>query len=438
MIRRTLLEWQSLPYGDDDNQIPTWAADRLARVAARSKLAGNAGSRVLEHGRHSLGARQVVGVIVAKDCALEILPKIDIQNGSNEGEGKGLLRDKLVHMLAVAFDLEIDAGAITGLGWQRENLLEVLIKLFTDKLSDALRQGMPRRYVAHDDDLASLRGKLDVTRQFTVLAASPQRLACRFDELSPDIPLNQIMKATVERLLKVSASRENQRRLTELNFAYADISRINTHSIQWENIHLDRTNSRWRDLINLARLLIGNRFQTSSMGEHEGFSLLFEMNTLFEQFIGRMLKRFYAGKGFSVGLQGGRLYCLEDEQDGRKTFQTRPDILIRDGTDVVHIVDTKWKRISAKIDDPKQGVSQSDVYQMMAYGQVYGCSSLTLIYPHNFTLKVPAGVLSSHIVGTSGQRLYTASVDLNDLKGLKGQLSQLSLPIALPGAHISS
>ena len=54
---------------------------------------------------------------------------------------------------------------------------------------------MPRRYVGHEDDLSALRGRLDVKRQFTVLAASPQRLACRFDELSTDIALNRIMKA---------------------------------------------------------------------------------------------------------------------------------------------------------------------------------------------------------------------------------------------------
>ncbi|MGR3370470.1 MAG: 5-methylcytosine restriction system specificity protein McrC [Sagittula sp.] len=52
-------------------------------------------------------------------------------------------------------------------------------------------------------------------------------------------------------------------------------------------------------------------------------------------------------------------------------FQTKPDILIRRGGTVTHVIDTKWKRISSRIDDPKQGVSQADVYQMMAYAQLY-------------------------------------------------------------------
>jgi hypothetical protein len=36
---------------------------------------------------------------------------------------------------------------------------------------------------------------------------------------------------------------------------------------------------------------------------------------------------------------------------------------------------------SSRIDDPKQGVSQADVYQMMAYAQRYLAPRLTLLYP---------------------------------------------------------
>jgi len=64
--------------------------------------------------------------------------------------------------------------------------------------------------------LPALRGRLDAVRQFTLLVASPQRLACRFDELSQNCALNQIMKATILRLLAISTNAENQRKLTEL------------------------------------------------------------------------------------------------------------------------------------------------------------------------------------------------------------------------------
>jgi 5-methylcytosine-specific restriction enzyme subunit McrC len=52
-------------------------------------------------------------------------------------------------------------------------VLELLIRLFCGRLTDAVRQGMPRRYLEHEDDLPSLRGRLDVTRQFSQHAVAP-------------------------------------------------------------------------------------------------------------------------------------------------------------------------------------------------------------------------------------------------------------------------
>lgn len=127
MIRRTLLEWQSLPHGVGENRIPAWAADRLVAVARRSPLGGEGGGRILTDGRNALRACQVVGVVAGENCSLEILPKIDIPGCSNEATERGLIRKKLVHLLAVAMDMEIDGGAITDLGWQRDSLLEILL-----------------------------------------------------------------------------------------------------------------------------------------------------------------------------------------------------------------------------------------------------------------------------------------------------------------------
>ncbi|WP_192361972.1 5-methylcytosine restriction system specificity protein McrC [Mesorhizobium mediterraneum] len=109
--------------------------------------------------------------------------------------------------------------------------------------------------------------------------------------------------------------------------------------------------------------------------------------------------------------QGGRLYCLETE-DRRGLFQTRPDILVKRGDEVVQIIDTKWKRIAARMEDAKQGVSQGDVYQMMAYGQLYKCDRLTLLYPHHAAVKNSEGVHAVHQVTGCSNWLQTATIDI--------------------------
>ncbi len=217
MIRRTVREWERIGYGADETEIPEPYADRLA--ARASIFSGPGGEGVLEHGRKGLRARGVVGVVAARDCQLEILPKIE---GAGEaGVDDATLRNRLIHMLAVARDIRIDPGTAAQLAWQRDTILELLIRLFCNKLVDALRQGMPQQYTDREDDLPALRGRLDITRQFSVLAASPQMLACRFDERSPDMALNQVMKATTSKLSRLARAPDNQRALRELGFAYA-------------------------------------------------------------------------------------------------------------------------------------------------------------------------------------------------------------------------
>lgn len=415
MIRRTVHEWKKIAYGSGEDEIPEWAADRIASVARASSLRGEGGNVVLTHGRKDLRAGQIVGVIAAEGCALEILPKID-------GLGDADIRRRLINMLSIALDIDIDPGRLTDLHWQKENLLEILIRLFATSLNDAVRRGMPRRYVGLEDDLSALRGRLDAKRQFTTLAASPERLACRYDALSPDIALNQIMKATVHRLLSIVRTAENQRLLRELAFTYADIATVPIRALRWDDVVIDRTNARWRNLLELARMLLGGRFQTTSAGDGLGFSLLFPMNELFEEYVARVLSRALRRDDFVVTRQGGLRHCLTEVDGGKPRFQTRPDIIISRSGKTAVVIDTKWKRLASRVDDPKQGVSQGDVYQMISYSRVYECGRVALLYPHHGGLEGGEGIIGRYAMRATDGELATATIDLSRLSNMQARL----------------
>jgi len=421
----TVREWDKLAYGTGTGQIPERFADRLAALAQRSPFAGRGGSGVLEHGRNNLRARGVVGVLAANGCSLEILPKIDVADSGSVDHQNAAIRRRLVHMLAVALDLKIDLGSITDLAWQRETLLEILIRIFCDKLTEAVRKGMPRRYIGQEDDLRALRGGLDAARQFTRHAANPSLLACRFDDLSENTALNQIMKAAVAHLSKTSRSSSNQQRLRELTFVYAEIAEVQPAALQWHEVVVDRTNRMWQELLGMARLFLRGRYQTTTGGAAQGTALLFEMSTLFEEYVGRLISRALAGTDLSVSLQGGRLFCLSAEATERGLFQTKPDILIRREGSVTHVIDTKWKRISSRMDDPKQGVSQADVYQMMAYAQLYRSPRLTLLYPHHPGLGNDELVQARHRISGNETFLETASIDVANGEHVLDRLRRL-------------
>ena len=162
----------------------------------------------------------------------------------------------------------------------------------------------------------------------------------------------------------------------------------------------------------MARLFLLNRYQMTTGGAGQGTALLFEMNALFEEYVGRLISRALAGTDLTVALQGGRLFCLTAEATERGLFQTKPDILLRRAGMVTHVIDTKWKRISSRLDDPKQGVSQGDVYQMMAYAQLYRAPRLTLLYPHHPGLGSDENIHARHRITRHETILETASIDV--------------------------
>ena len=389
-------EWDHLP--DGLTEAETGRLHALAeRAAKRLKLGSGAVLTRTAKGR--LKAGQVVGVLAIPGRTVEILPKID-------GEDHAV-RMALVHMIDIARDLRVADGEIAALGTQRLDLLELLIRLFADRLRAALRNGLPRRYLACEEDLPFLRGRLDVIRQTTHLAVRPDRLACRFDELSENTPLNRVLKAAVKRLADRARTAANVRSLAELAARFESVG--DSRAPLDEQVGLDRTNAAFHNLYLLACLFLRGDWQSTASGSAPGFALLFPMNDLFEKFVGRSLKR--ALPPGSVHLQHNHRHALADA-DG-PLFWLKPDVKI-DTPDGVVILDTKWKRL--KPDKENLGVEQADVYQMLAYGRAYEAKRLILLYPWSEELGKPEGICARWKAVGTGCPFHVATVDVGQRK----------------------
>lgn len=375
MTHRTVHEWGRVAVGEGG--FARHEANALLSAARAHAQGGTDGTDILCDHHNFLRARQMVGVIAGRGCSLEILPKVDPEGA---GEGVATVRARLVHMLDVALGLNLSAGEAAAMSHRANSLLEVFIALFAERLLAEVRRGLPRLYRTQEDDLRSLRGRLDVMRQFTVHAVRPDRLACRFDALDADGPLLQIMKASVVLLARLARSADTQRKLAELRFLLTDVSNVSRGALPWKQVRIDRSSRRWRALLDLARLLLGARWQQThaEMAAPEGITLLFPMNDLFERYVAIQLRRALAGTGLEVVAQGGFRYCLGPWNDGEpvigNSHPTRPDILVKRGDEVVAVLDTKWKPL-------EKGVTHADLYQMMAYSRLYDCRRLILLYP---------------------------------------------------------
>jgi 5-methylcytosine-specific restriction enzyme subunit McrC len=367
--RITLSEWQYLAVGPGADQVTRPEAEALLRVAeaAAPALKLGQGEGVLQDLGFKLRMQQTVGVLVTPAVTLEILPKIDADRAT--------VRRNLIHMIAALQDLPISATQASFLDTQDRDILEILIARFAEALLAALRAGAARAYVAQEEELTALRGRLNVERQFSVLAGRADRLVCRHDDLSPDTPLNRVLKAAAGLVARLTRSRATGRSLAE---ALLHLEGVGALTGPVPDLVFDRSSSRFRQLYDQACMFLRAEYQTTSGGAARGLAILFRMNVVFEAWVAQDLRRLLMPEGWQVRSQSGRKPALW--RGGEGVFRMIPDIVISRGS-VCYVLDTKWKRLTSADRDPKRGVAQADVYQMLAYQQAWGADGVALIYP---------------------------------------------------------
>ena len=371
--------------------------------------------------KQRLIAQNFVGIINLGRDQVEILPKI-------EGD-TSQVRHNLAGMISTVMNLELFDSDSSKTNKSNDSILEIFIQLFCGKLWHAVRRGMVRRYESRSDNLTVLRGRLSVVSQIRHNLARPDRLACVFDEFTENNPLNQALKAALRVLAKVAQSQANQRQLAELVFCFQDVDDLQLAKIRWELATTNRLSEKYKPLLALARLFIERKSPDVVTGSGDGFALLFDMNVLFERYIGVIARRVFGAQGLTVSLQGPKRH-LAHYENGTPVFELRPDVVVTHGGEMAFVIDTKWKRL--KEEAHREGIATSDIYQMYAYAKRYAAPEVLLLYPHHADLGEWKRKRADYLLdgldesgGTLNQRISVSTVDLRDLSKVPCQLKQI-------------
>lgn len=335
------------------------------------RLAESLPARALEWRRAAVKFTQFCGVIQLGDLTIEVLPKIARQE-------RDVLRCQqvMVRLLEVTGSLPLQQVGEATLGQQGHALLDVFIEHFRGMVAKQMQLGLIRRYIPMEDELTTVRGRIDLVRQVRLNAFSPQRIHCRFDEFDIDNPYNQVLHYVVSMLLHRTHHPVIKRGLNELLSHLASASKCAFSPEQVETLVFDRLNQRWKPIFKRCAEFLRSLHPNVTAGGMPALALMFDMNRLFESYVTWQTRRTF--KGLQVLSQGPRLY-LAANQAGKGMFQLRPDISVLQGGQVVLVADAKWKVLTP--DERKMGIASTDLYQLVSYSVRYQCQKLALIYP---------------------------------------------------------
>ena len=313
-----------------------------------------------------LQAQNYVGVIQTKDgTTIEILPKI-----KNFDEQK--LKEILINMLKTLKKSPFKNFNTANLKAHKMPLLEIFISMFLEELSKLVQKGIKSDYVQKEENLKFLKGKLKISEQIKQNSVHKERFFVEYQEFSSDRVENRLIKTTLEYLYKKSKSNKNQQRIREFLFVFDEIKISHNIKTDFEKIKLNRQMKDYEQVLLWCKTFLLENSFSPYKGNDIAFALLFDMNLLFESYVYDYLKK--NSKFKNIKNQDKKHHLAYEDEKGK--FALKPDIVIDDGK---IIIDTKWKILSES--KSNQGISQSDMYQLYAYGKKYKSENLYLIYP---------------------------------------------------------
>ena len=313
-----------------------------------------------------LQAQNYVGIIQTKSGdSLEILPKIhDNDNGSNKEAVENSKRI-LLRMLKTLKNHPFKNINIANLKSLNLPLLEIFISMFLDEVSKLIKIGIKSDYVELEDNLKFLKGKLKISEQIRKNIVHKERFYVCYQEFSIDRAENRLIKSTLEFLYGRSKSSKNQRLIREYLFIFDEISSSSDINADFSRLKLNRQTKHYEQALLWGKIFLQNKSFSPYRGNDVAFALLFDMNALFESYVGNFIKK----KLPDIILQHSEKHLVEKP----KSFRLKPDMFLESK---LFIADTKWKIVKSRDD-----ISQADLYQLYAYGKKYECGRLYLVYP---------------------------------------------------------
>jgi 5-methylcytosine-specific restriction enzyme subunit McrC len=333
------------------------------------------GEQVVEYAHQKVRFINLVGVIQLKTVRIEILPKIDINQND-----EALNRRALLNMLSVAKKLPIELTEQTLSQFEKVDLLHILARLYIVELMKTLNRGMYREYQGKAENISTLKGRLLVSDHIRHNVKRSANAFCEFDELTPNIFLNQVLKAALNIVFRHVQHSPLKISLMNGLTMLEDVEDCFIPKEKLEQILLNRQNKHYEKTLQLAKAIVQSTSMSSQQHQQIAFSFLFKMNDLFETYIGEVLKRMLVSTPYEVKLQHTAKKLLQNAYTGRDNILLKPDFVIETKEQEAKIIiDTKWKSV---IVNGKRNYKQSDIYQMYAYITTYkSAERCILLYP---------------------------------------------------------
>lgn len=321
-----------------------------------------------------LKVQNFVGVITTPDgTQIEILPKTnEISNEKSADKS----RQTLEKMLKVVYKLPFIQTTKADLQLKNQPLPELLIRWFLGCVDEIIKQGIRKDYnriFAHEK---FLKGQLQTHKQLNEPPYKQHLFHIEYDVFSPNRSENRLIHSALLQILKWSKNNQNQKLSKHFLMFFDEVPLSKNYQIDFDKWSNSKDMNYYQAVLPWLKLILNQQTPFTLKDKNAGISFLLPMEKLFEKYVAIQLRK-QLPQGYRLKEQISSKYLSNDP----KAFLLKPDMAIYENDNLKYILDTKWKLINESLQDKKRDISQSDMYQLFAYGKKYNVEKVVLIYP---------------------------------------------------------
>lgn len=355
-------------------------------------------------------AKNYVGLIeLNSGFQIQVLPKIFFHDSDDEIIQKKKSKQIFLKMLKSLKNTPGKVFTSSALDTDKMNLNDIFINMYIQEVRNLLKLGLKSGYVSKTETLNYYKGKVNFAKDIVLNHTHKERNYSTYDNFEINVPENKLIKSTLKKLLFESDSPENILEIKQI-LGHLDMveESTNFHS-DFNKVQINRGNNYYQEIIKWSKVFLKNESFTTFTGYSMARSILFPMESIFESYVSKYLKKAFQQTDYHVSVQDKGYYLFDDP----KRFKLRPDIVISSPSNGKVIIDTKWKRL---INNKRKnyGISQSDMYQLYAYSKKYNANDVWLFYPLNSEFHNYEGSIT-YRSNDDDVNIHVYVIDLNNI-----------------------
>ena len=312
------------------------------------------------------------------------------------------------------------------------DLPNLLARVLLNGTRAILRRGLDRAYRDFDEEIATIRGRIDLGATVQLRARSIRRVHCNFDELSHDLLHNQIIKASLKRLTRAPMiDAALARDLSSAAGRMGDVADIRLEQAAFGRVRLHRNNAYYDFLLKVAQLAFqcflphsdgrGFRFEDVTRDEKK-------MARVFEEFVRnfyRTEQRAFAVEPLTIAWDARPISL----SGAGRLPSMRADVYLRSPGRRI-ILDTKYYAKALQTYHEVESYHSGNLYQLFSYLRNAAGKDPAFPEAEGVLLYPWSGKALRDRYQIQGHEVTLATLDLTQgWPNVAGQLHELVAPV---------